>query len=95
MALSLPVTPRWRAKHEAERDAWLHTEYRTFLEAVINTPAQVVRTGRRQLNSTTLNGGCLPKMTNGTTQPASPDARGAPTYRGLSLALLGYRSSLD
>lgn len=47
MALSLPVTPRWRAKHEAERDAWLHMEYRTFLEAVINTPAQVVQTGRR------------------------------------------------
>ena len=47
MALSLPVTPRWRAKHEAERDAWLHMEYRTFLEAVINTPVQVVQTGRR------------------------------------------------
>ena len=47
MALSLPVTPRWRAKHQAERDAWLHMEYRTFLEAVINTPAQVVQTGRR------------------------------------------------
>jgi Transposase DDE domain group 1 len=47
MALSLPVTPRWRAKHEAERDTWLHMEFRTFLEAVINMPAQVVQTGRR------------------------------------------------
>ena len=47
MALCLPVTPRWRAKHEAERDEWLHMEFRTFLEAVINTPAQVVQTGRR------------------------------------------------
>jgi len=47
IALSLPVTPRWRAKHEAERDAWLHMEFRTFRDAVINTPAQVVRTGRR------------------------------------------------
>ena len=49
MALSLPVTPRWRAKHEAERDAWLHMEFRTFRNAVINMPAQVVQTGRRLL----------------------------------------------
>ena len=47
MALSLPVTPRWRAKHEAERDAWLHMEFRTFRNAVINMPAQVVQSGRR------------------------------------------------
>ena len=47
MALSLPVTPRWRSKHEAERDTWLRMEYRTFLAAVINVPAQVVQKGRR------------------------------------------------
>jgi len=47
MALTLPIAPRWRKKHEAERDRWLHMEFRTFLSAVINVPAQVVRTGRR------------------------------------------------
>jgi hypothetical protein len=47
MALTLPVTPRWRSKHEAERDAWLHMEFRTFLNAVINMPAQVILKGRQ------------------------------------------------
>lgn len=47
MALSLPISPRWRAKHRAERDTWLRMEFRTFLNAVINIPAQVVVTGRR------------------------------------------------
>jgi hypothetical protein len=47
MALSLPVLTRWADKHCAQRDAWLRMEYRTFVNAVINIPAQVVRTGRR------------------------------------------------
>ena len=47
MALTLPVAPRWRTKHEAERDTWLHMEFRTFLNAVINMPAQVVQKGRQ------------------------------------------------
>ena len=47
MALTLPVTPRWKKKHQAERDAWLHMEFRTFLNGVVNIPAQVVQTGRR------------------------------------------------
>lgn len=47
MALSLPILPRWRPKHEADRDRWLGMEFRTFLNAVIAVPAQVVRTGRR------------------------------------------------
>ncbi|MDA1010810.1 MAG: IS1380 family transposase [Chloroflexi bacterium] len=47
MALSLPIQPRWRQKHEAERDRWLQMEFRTFRNAVIDVPAQVVRTGRR------------------------------------------------
>lgn len=47
MVLSLPICPRWREKHRAERDAWLRMEFRTFLHAVINVPAQVVTTGRR------------------------------------------------
>ena len=47
MALLLPVAPRWRIQHEAERDTWLHMEYRTFLAAVINVPAQVIQKGRQ------------------------------------------------
>jgi Transposase DDE domain group 1 len=47
MALSLPIAPRWQAKHRAERSAWLRMEFRTFVNAVINIPAQVLTTGRR------------------------------------------------
>jgi hypothetical protein len=47
MALALPVAPRWRKKHEAERRAWLRMDFRTFRNAVIDIPAQIVRTGRR------------------------------------------------
>jgi hypothetical protein len=47
MALLLPVTPRWRNQHETERDTWLRMEYRTFLAAVINVPAQVIQKGQR------------------------------------------------
>ncbi len=47
MALSLPVAPRWRTRHESERDRWLHMEFRTFLATVINMPAQVIRKGRQ------------------------------------------------
>jgi len=47
MALTLPVSPRWRKKHEAERTRWLTMEFRTFLNEVINVPAQIVETGRR------------------------------------------------
>lgn len=46
MALSLPISPRWRDKHRAERDAWLRMEFRAFVNSVINVPAQVVRSGR-------------------------------------------------
>jgi hypothetical protein len=47
MALLLSVTPRWADKHEAERRTWLRMEFRTFCQAVINVPAQVVRTARQ------------------------------------------------
>ena len=43
----LPASPRWRAKHEAERAAVLKMEFRTFINNFILVPAQVVRTGRR------------------------------------------------
>jgi len=47
MALALPVHPRWADKHVAERERWLRMEFRTFVNAVINIPAQVVRTARQ------------------------------------------------
>lgn len=49
MALLLPVSPRWRAKHEAERQSWLHMNFRTFRLAVIDVPVQILRSGRRRI----------------------------------------------
>ena len=49
MALSLPITPRWRKKHEAERAAWLHMEFRTFRNAIIDVPVQILHSGRRRI----------------------------------------------
>lgn len=49
MALLVPVSPRWRAKHEAERRAWLRMDFRTFLHGVILVPAQVLVSGRRRI----------------------------------------------
>ena len=46
-ALMLPVHGRWRAKHEQERDQILCMDFRTFLNAFINVPAQIIRSGRR------------------------------------------------
>jgi len=46
MALWLPISPRWADKHQAERDAWLRMEFRTFRNAVIEMPTQILRTGR-------------------------------------------------
>jgi DDE family transposase len=47
MALWPPIDPRWRGKHIAERDNWLRMGFRTFCNRVVNTPAQVVSSGRR------------------------------------------------
>lgn len=47
MALLLPVHSRWDVKHAAEREAWLRMDFRSFCNAVINVPAQLVETGRR------------------------------------------------
>lgn len=46
-ALLLPIHPAWRARHTAEREQWLRMEFRTFCNAVIRVPAQIVSTGRR------------------------------------------------
>lgn len=45
--LLLPVVPRWREKHEAERDTIVRMDFRTFVQRFIMTPAQIIRSGRR------------------------------------------------
>jgi hypothetical protein len=44
-ALLLPVSPRWRERHEEQRRRLLTMEFRTFL--AVEIPAQIVTTGRR------------------------------------------------
>ena len=46
-ALLLPVSPRWRRRHEAERDEILRMEFRSFINSIVNIPAQIIRAGRR------------------------------------------------
>lgn len=46
-ALCLTISPRWREKHVTDRDDVLKMEFRTFVNAIINVPAQIVRAGRR------------------------------------------------
>lgn len=46
-ALTLPVTERWRTQHESDQRKLLRMDFRTFLDAFINVPCQIVRTGRR------------------------------------------------
>lgn len=46
-ALNLPISPRHRERHEAERSQALKMEFRTFLQAFIVIPAQIIRSGRR------------------------------------------------
>ena len=46
-ALLLPVAPRWRARHKADRERVLRMEFRSFVQRFMLVPAQIVRTGRR------------------------------------------------
>jgi len=46
-ALMLPITPRWREKHEAQRKWVLRMEFRTFLQQLVMVPAQILRSGHR------------------------------------------------
>lgn len=47
LALLLPVRGRWKKKHRAEKRAVLRMEFKTFLNAFMRLPCQIVRTGRR------------------------------------------------
>jgi hypothetical protein len=47
-ALTLPETSgRWRERHRAEKDTVLRMEFKTFLNAFVRLPCQILRTGRR------------------------------------------------
>ncbi len=46
-ALSLPEKGRWSARRQAEKRNVLRMEFRTFLNAFMRVPCQIVRTGRR------------------------------------------------
>ena len=46
-ALLLPTGGRWRDRYCDEKRSLLRMEFRTFLNAVIRIPAQIVRSGRR------------------------------------------------
>lgn len=46
-ALLLPVEPRKREEHQAERHTWLRMEFKTFINSVMRVPCQIVRQARR------------------------------------------------
>jgi hypothetical protein len=48
-ALLLPVEPRKREEHQAERHTWLRMEFKTFLQALMQVPGQIVRQARRTI----------------------------------------------
>jgi hypothetical protein len=47
--LQLPVSPRWREKHEAEKEAVVRMDFRTFVPRFIMAPARILRSGRRTI----------------------------------------------
>jgi hypothetical protein len=46
-ALLLPEHPRWREKHRQQKQRLLRMDFATFQQAMIQIPAQILRTGRR------------------------------------------------
>lgn len=48
-ALLLPIEPRKKAEHEAERETWLRMEFKTFLQGVMHIPCQIVKQARRTI----------------------------------------------
>lgn len=46
-ALLMPVCGRWRDRHLADKERVLRMDFRTFVQAFILIPVQVVRSGRR------------------------------------------------
>ncbi len=49
-ALLIPVSPgRWREEHQKQKQLVLGLEFRTFVQAFVRMPCQLLRTGRRLL----------------------------------------------
>ncbi len=48
-ALLLPESGRWKEKRAAEKQAVLRMEFRTFLNAMMRLPTQIVRQGRKTI----------------------------------------------
>ena len=46
-ALLLPIVPRWRERHERDRQLVLRMEFRSFLQQLVLIPAQIICSGRR------------------------------------------------
>jgi Transposase DDE domain group 1 len=46
-ALLLPITPRWAERHNEQRRRLLTMEFRTFRQAFIEIPAQIITTARQ------------------------------------------------
>jgi len=46
-ALLIPTKGRWHKRREAEKQKLLRMEFPTFRQAMINIPAQIIRSGRR------------------------------------------------
>jgi hypothetical protein len=46
-ALLVPIQKRWEEKHTREKRTLLRMDFATFRNAMINVPAQIVRTGRK------------------------------------------------
>lgn len=47
MGLLLPISPRWRQRHLAQRRRIITMEFRSFINAFIALPTQIVTTGRQ------------------------------------------------
>jgi len=47
LALTLPERGRWHKKHKMQKDTLLRMEFKTFLNALMRLPCQIVRTSRR------------------------------------------------
>ncbi len=48
-ALLLPEAGRWKEKWTAEKQAVLRMQFRTFVNAMMRLPAQILRQGRRTI----------------------------------------------
>ena len=48
-ALQVPVEGRWKEQHTSERNALLRMEFKTFVNAMIQIPCQIIRKARKRI----------------------------------------------